>query len=182
MGISIRAVAVGIPSSRRDSRGGPDTPESISTSKFHFVQHVLDGRQDSTGLPPSMQQESLCRTTQHLESKSRQSNDWQTNRLTPRPGYILLHWVFLRLRIRLEERFLAFSFLVLSRAFVMGIILACSFVELVRAKTHPYGSHHCHMTSPSCLSFLWTTKLGPLLAAIQYLALDHHHRMLFRSF
>ena len=36
-GISIGAVAVGIPSSRRDSRVGPDIPESISTSKFHFV-------------------------------------------------------------------------------------------------------------------------------------------------
>ena len=31
------AVAVAAPSSRRGSRGGPDTPKSISTSKFHFV-------------------------------------------------------------------------------------------------------------------------------------------------
>ena len=37
MGISIGAVAVGIHSSGRDSRGGPDIPESISTSEFHFV-------------------------------------------------------------------------------------------------------------------------------------------------
>ena len=37
MGISIGAIAVGIPSSRRDSRGGPGIPESMSTSKFHFV-------------------------------------------------------------------------------------------------------------------------------------------------
>ena len=37
MGISIGAVAVGIPSSGREVTGGPDVPESISTSKFHFV-------------------------------------------------------------------------------------------------------------------------------------------------
>ena len=34
---SSRAVAVGISSSGREVTGGPDTPESISTSKFHFV-------------------------------------------------------------------------------------------------------------------------------------------------
>ena len=37
VGISIGAVAVGIPSSGREVTGGPDTPESVSTSKFHFV-------------------------------------------------------------------------------------------------------------------------------------------------
>ena len=35
--ISIGPVAVGIPSSRRGSRVGPDIPESISTSKLYFV-------------------------------------------------------------------------------------------------------------------------------------------------
>ena len=66
---------------------------------------VLDGWQDSMELPPSMQFEPLCRTTQHLECRNHRSNDWQTNRLIPRPGHILLHWVFLRLRIPIEERF-----------------------------------------------------------------------------
>ena len=37
VGISIGAVAVGVPTSRRGSRVGPGIPESISTSKFHFV-------------------------------------------------------------------------------------------------------------------------------------------------
>ena len=37
VGISVGPVAVGIPSSRRGSRVGPGIPESISTSKFHFV-------------------------------------------------------------------------------------------------------------------------------------------------
>ena len=37
MGILPRAVAVGIPSSGREVTSRPDTPESISTSKFHFV-------------------------------------------------------------------------------------------------------------------------------------------------
>ena len=37
MGISSRAVAVGIPSSGRQAAGGPDIPVSISTSKFHVV-------------------------------------------------------------------------------------------------------------------------------------------------
>ena len=37
VGISTCVVAVDIPSSGRDATGGPDTPESMSTSKFHFV-------------------------------------------------------------------------------------------------------------------------------------------------
>ena len=37
VGISSRAVTVGISSSGREVKGGPDTPESISISKFHFV-------------------------------------------------------------------------------------------------------------------------------------------------
>ena len=37
MGISISAMLSAFPSSRRDSRVGPGIPESISTSKFHFV-------------------------------------------------------------------------------------------------------------------------------------------------
>ena len=68
-------------------------------------QCVLDGWQDSMELPPFMQYEPLYRTTEHLESRNRQSNDWKTNRLIRRRGHILLHWVFLRLTIRIEERF-----------------------------------------------------------------------------
>ena len=63
------------------------------------------------GVAPSMQYKSFCRTTQHLESRSHQSNDWQTNRLTPRSGHILLHWVFLRLRIQIGDGFFPCLFL-----------------------------------------------------------------------
>ena len=81
-----------------------------------------------------MQYEPLCRTTLHLESRIRQSNDWKTNRLIPRRGHILLHWVFLRLRIQIEERFLLCLFL--SSVFVFfGKVFACTFVGLVWAKT-----------------------------------------------
>ena len=65
---------------------------------------VLDGWQDSMEFPPSMQYATLFRTTQHPESRNRQSSDGQTNRLIRRPGHNLLHWVFLRLKIRIEDR------------------------------------------------------------------------------
>ena len=44
MGIPIGAVAVGIPSSRRDSRGGPGIPESISnfTSSLELRSFHVD--------------------------------------------------------------------------------------------------------------------------------------------
>ena len=98
---------------------------------------VLDDWQGLMELPPSMQYEPLCRTTQHLKSRNRQSNDCQTNRLIPRRGRIFLRWVFLRLTIWIEERFLLCLFLFdpFPLPFVLGRILACTFVGLVRAKT-----------------------------------------------
>ena len=65
--------------------------------------------------------------------------------------------------------FLAFSFLVLSFAFVVLII-------------HPSDSHHCLLTSLSCLCFLWTTKQSPLLAKFRDLVLVLRQGMLFRFF
>ena len=35
--VVVSVVAVAVPPSRREAIGGPDIPESISTSKFHFV-------------------------------------------------------------------------------------------------------------------------------------------------
>ena len=55
-----------------------------------------------------MQYEPLCRSTQHLDSRNRQSNDWKTKCLIPRRCHILLHWVFLRLKIGIEDRFLPY--------------------------------------------------------------------------
>ena len=54
---------------------------------------MFDGCQDSTELPPSMQYKTLYRTIQHLESRNHQSNDWQTNRVIPRHGHVLLRSV-----------------------------------------------------------------------------------------
>ena len=67
----------------------------------------------SMELPPSVQCELLCKTTQQLKSRNRQSNGWKTSRLIPRRGHILLHchWVFLRLKIRIEDKFLPCFFL-----------------------------------------------------------------------
>ena len=43
VGISHGVVAVGIPSSGREATGGPDIPESISTSKIPLRPSSLDG-------------------------------------------------------------------------------------------------------------------------------------------
>ena len=82
------------------------------------------------------------------ESGNRQSNDWRTNRLIPKRGHFLLHRAFLKLTIRIDERFLLCLFLlILSFALVLGTLLACTFVGLVRAKNHPSEHHHCLLTS-----------------------------------
>ena len=102
----------------------------------------------------------IQRGCQHLESRSRQSNGWWTNH----QAISFSSGCFRGWKSRLGiSSFLAFSFMVLSFAFVLGIILACAFIRLVRAKTHPSGSHHCLLTSlfvflffgpPNCVLFL----------------------------
>ena len=67
---------------------------------------VLDGWQSSKGLSPSMQYELSCKTTQHLESRTLQANGWKTSRPIPRHVHILLHWVFQRLKVRIEDKLL----------------------------------------------------------------------------
>ena len=109
-----------------------------------------------------MQHKTLHRTTQHLESRNHLSIDWPTNRLIPRPGHLLLHWVFLRLRIRIEERILLCLFL--CDPFLYLCLGESPCLHLCRADTgenHPHGSHHCLLTSPSCLTFLWVLFLPP---------------------
>ena len=101
-----------------------------------------------------MQKKSFYKTTQHLESRNHKSNDWQTNRLIHRPGRILLHWVFLRLRIQIEDRFLPCLFL--FDPFFCLCFGESPCLHLRRAgkgENHPYGSHHCFLTSPCCFSF-----------------------------
>ena len=69
------------------------------------------GWQGSEGLMPSMQYELSCKTTQQLELRKRQANNWKTNRLIPRHGHILLHWVFPRLKVQIEDKHLPYPFL-----------------------------------------------------------------------
>ena len=110
---------------------------------------MLDGSKDSTGLPPSVQYKSLCRTTHHQACRSYESNDWQTNRLIPRPGHILLHWVFPRLRLRIEDRSLPCLFLFDPCLFLCFGESPC--LHLYRAgkgENHPCGSHHCLFDKP----------------------------------
>ena len=79
---------------------------------------------------PSMQYELSCKTTQQLELRKRQANNWKTNRLIPRHGHILLHWVFPRLKSRLRiSTFLTLSFVVLASAIVRVEIIACTFSD-----------------------------------------------------
>ena len=79
-----------------------------------------------------------------------------------RHGHILLHWVFQRLKIQFEDKYLPypFSFLVFASAFVRVSIIACPLLWLVSAKrTLPERRFFfCLLKKPSCLFFLWTTK------------------------
>ena len=126
---------------------------------------------------------SWCKTTQYLKSRNRQSHGWQTNRLIPRHGRILFRWVFLRLKIRIEDKFLPCLFL-------FGPFLClCSgdnpHLRLClggKGENHPSDSHHCLFTSLSCLYFLWTTKQSPLLTKFRDLVLVLRQGMLFRFF
>ena len=146
-------------------------------------QHVLDGWQDSMELPPSTQFKLSYKTTQQMKSRTRQSNGWQTSRPIPRHGHILLHWVFQRLKVRIEERFLPCLFLFDPFHYLCSGESPCLRPCLAgTGENLPHGSHHCLRTSPACLSVLWTTKQSPLLTAIHDLAFVHHQRMLFRPF
>ena len=144
---------------------------------------VSDGKQDSKCVPPFMQCELLCKTTQYLKSRNRQSHGWQTNRLIPKHGRILFRWVFLRLKIRIEDKFLPCLFL-----FGPFLYLCCGDNPCLRlclggkGEIHPSDSHHCLLTSLSFLCFLWTTKQSPLLTKFRDLVLVLRQGMLFRFF
>ena len=111
-----------------------------------------DGGQDSKSVPPSKQCGLSCYTIQQLESKNYQATDLQTSHQIPRHGCFLLFQVLQRLKVWSEDvRLPCLFLLVLSLGFVLGIILACAFIRLVRAKTHPSESDHCLLTILSCL-------------------------------
>ena len=50
---------------------------------------VLDGWQGSKRVPPSMQYDFSCKTTQQLKSKNRQATGWKTSRPIPRHAIFL---------------------------------------------------------------------------------------------
>ena len=112
-------------------------------------------------LTPSMQCEILCRTTWHLESRNHQSSDWQTNRLIPKPGNILHHWVFLRLRILIEEQFLLCLFL--FDPFLCLCCGECLCLHFCRAGT---GENN----------FLWKPSLPFDKPFLPFFPLDHQTR------
>ena len=129
----------------------------VTTAKFRRnqspEQHVLDGWQDSTGLPTSMQYESLCRTTQHLESKNRQSNDWQANRLIPGLAISFYNRCVLRLGIRIGDRF--FLCLFHFDPFLCVCIGESPCLHLCpvgKGENHPYGNHHYLLTNGALCS------------------------------
>ena len=144
---------------------------------------VSDGRLDSKSLPPSMQCELLCKTTQYLKSgivspMAGRPIVWFSGMAVSFFVGCFRGWKF-GLRI---SSFLAFSFLVFSFAFVLEIILACAFVWVVRAKTTFLIAILAFLTSLSCLCFQWTTKQSPLLTKFRDLVLVLRQGMLFRFF
>ena len=51
-----------------------------------------------------------------------------------------------------------------------------------KGENHPSGSHHCFLTSLSCLCVLWSTKQNPLVTTFQNLVLVLRQVRLFRFF
>ena len=140
---------------------------------------VSDGRQHSKRAPPSKQCALSCYTIQQLESKNHQVTDWKTSHQIPRRDYILLLQVLQRLKVRiLPCLFLFGTFPCLCsgnnpclRLYLTG-----------KGENHPSESHHCLLTSLSCLCVLWSTKQSPLLTTFQNLVLVLRQGMLFRFF
>ena len=143
---------------------------------------MLDGWQGSKELPPSMRYEPLCKATQQMKSRNRQANGWQTSRLIPKHGHILLHWVFLRLKVQIEDEILPCLFLFGPFLCLCSGCSPCLHLYLAgKSESHTSESLRCLLTSLSCLSFLSTTKQSPLVTTIQDLVLVLRQRMLFRS-
>ena len=140
---------------------------------------VSDGRQDSKRVPPSMQCELLRKTTQYLKSRNRQSHGWQTHRLIPRHGRILFRWVFLRLKIRIEDKFLPCLFL--SGPF---LCLCSGDNPCLRLCLGGKGENHTSDSHPKPFLPLFPegTKQSPLLAKFRDLVLVLRPGMLFRVF
>ena len=51
-----------------------------------------------------------------------------------------------------------------------------------KGENHPSESHHCLLTSLSCLCVLWSIRQSPLLTTFQYLVLVLRQGRLFRFF
>ena len=101
----------------------------------------------------------------------------------PSMAVSFFRWVFLRLKIRIEDKFLPCLFL-----FGPFLCLCCGDNPCLRlclggkGENHPSDSHHCLLTSLSCLCFLWTTKQSPFLTKFRDLVLVLRQGMLFRFF
>ena len=92
-----------------------------------------------------------------MKSRNRQADGWQTSRQIAKHGHILLHWVFQKLKVEIEAKFLPCP------------CLSGPFLCL------------CSRCSP-CLHFFLAGKgKSPLLTTIQDLVVDLRQRMLFWS-
>ena len=82
---------------------GTSPVPSTSTLAVHGCV-VVGWLVGSEGLPPSMQCKLSYKITQQLRLRTRQADGWETSRLIPRHGHILLHWVFLVLKVQIEDK------------------------------------------------------------------------------
>ena len=133
---------------------------------------VSDGRQDSKRVPPLKQCELSCYTIQQLGSKNHQATDWKTSHQIPRHGFFFLLQVLQRLKVQIEDELLPCLFLFGTFFCLCSGHNPCLRLHLAgKGENHPYESHHCLLTSLSCLSFLFSTKQSPLLTTFQNLVL-----------
>ena len=141
-------------------------------------QRVSGGWQGSKGLMPSMHCVP-CKTTQQLKLRNRQANSWSTSRPIPRNDHILLHQVFLRLKVLIEDKHLPclfFSDLCLFLC-TAGIIHYLYLFLVGLCENHFSESHHYLSKNLSCHFFPWTTK-HHLLTTIHGRVLVLHQGML----
>ena len=122
-----------------------------------LIQSTVCSRGPEPGserLSPSMQYELSCKAAQQLRLRTRQANGWKTSHLIPRRDKILLHWVFQRLKVQIEDKHLPYPFLFgLCLCLCSGGNLCLHFFLAGNCENHLSEIHHCLFEKPS-LPFL----------------------------
>ena len=120
--------------------------------------------------------------SQQLKSQNREVNEAVQSSIL-KYHHILVHRVFKRLKVPIEDKRLHCLFLFIPFVFDLRVILVHVFIWLIRDVKDPSESHHCSLTSPSYMSVLWSIKQGPLLSGLfSELALLLRRRMSCQSF